>query len=388
MSLYLPEQKLGSHSNDEGSSNKFILKGRQTGTMHRGHTWVFRAESHDTMMAWYEDIKALTEKTPEERSQFVRTHSRSMSQSSRRSASSDGMVDDDDDEPFSASQMDVAPEPRPEPVSRRPEPGGRFPSDIQLNAQRGLQAAPSPSSVSSGCQEYPLDARAMTASGAAPAAAHTVGSHGQQDPSRDQDAHMGYGETVRTPMGDMPSQAAVASQEAYNDGVNPYTSEPAHQYPTAQQDGGYFVTPVAASRAHHEPREEAEAAERSGPGYAQGMYAEERKRVDDEVEAYERRQNGSGSLGPSGAGYDGIEGDNERVFGMTAGSIPRSETHQELALQSVPEAKTVDHMMRGGTPLDNPTPQRPTDTRTDSAATLSNLPMPGKYPKGNGAASP
>ncbi|KAF4512109.1 hypothetical protein G6O67_001291 [Ophiocordyceps sinensis] len=122
MSLYLPEQKLGSHSNDEGSSNKFILKGRQTGTMHRGHTWVFRAESHDTMMAWYEDIKALTEKTPEERSQFVRTHSRSMSQSSRRSASSDGMVDDDDDEPFSASQMDVAPEPRPEPVSRRPEP--------------------------------------------------------------------------------------------------------------------------------------------------------------------------------------------------------------------------------------------------------------------------
>lgn len=150
MSLYLPKQKLGSHSTEGGSSNKFILKGRQTGAMHRGHTWVFRAESHDTMMAWYEDIKALTEKTPEERSLFVRTHSRSLSQSSRQSASSDGIVDDEDDEPFSASQMDVAPQPRPESTFRRPEPGGRFPSDIQVNAQRGLHAAQSPSSVSSG----------------------------------------------------------------------------------------------------------------------------------------------------------------------------------------------------------------------------------------------
>jgi len=52
MSLYLPEQKLGSHSNPGSSSNKFMLKGRQTGSMHRGHSWVFRAESYDTMMAW------------------------------------------------------------------------------------------------------------------------------------------------------------------------------------------------------------------------------------------------------------------------------------------------------------------------------------------------
>jgi hypothetical protein len=49
MSLYLPEQKLGSHSSEGSSSNKFMLKGRQTGSMHRGHSWVFRAESYDTM---------------------------------------------------------------------------------------------------------------------------------------------------------------------------------------------------------------------------------------------------------------------------------------------------------------------------------------------------
>jgi hypothetical protein len=52
MSLYLPEQKLGSHSSEGSSSNKFMLKGRQTGSMHRGHSWVFRAESFETMSAW------------------------------------------------------------------------------------------------------------------------------------------------------------------------------------------------------------------------------------------------------------------------------------------------------------------------------------------------
>src|SRR5436190_23118340 len=104
MSLYLPEQKLGSHSQLGSTSDKFMLKGRQTGSMHRGHTWVFRAESHDTMMAWYEDVKALTEKTPQERSDFVRGHSRALSRSSQRasSISSDGVVDEEDDEPFSA----------------------------------------------------------------------------------------------------------------------------------------------------------------------------------------------------------------------------------------------------------------------------------------------
>jgi len=56
MSLYLPEQKLGSHSNPGSSSNKFMLKGRQTGSMHRGHSWVFRAESYDTMMAWVSEL--------------------------------------------------------------------------------------------------------------------------------------------------------------------------------------------------------------------------------------------------------------------------------------------------------------------------------------------
>lgn len=154
MSLYLPEQKLGSHSQESGSSPKFILKGRQTGGVHRGHSWVFRAESYDTMMAWYEDIKALTEKTPQERNDFIRGHSRTFSRtSSRRSISSDGVVDEDDEEPYSAHNSAAAlGQPGTgagfqQDVPRRPSPGGRFPSDIEVNAQRGLQAPLSPSSI-------------------------------------------------------------------------------------------------------------------------------------------------------------------------------------------------------------------------------------------------
>jgi hypothetical protein len=149
MSLYLPEQKLGSHSADGSSSNKFVLKGRQTGSMHRGHKWVFRAESHDTMMAWYEDIKNVTEQTPEERLNLVRASSRSISRSSQRSSVSSDGVDDDEEPPFTATVASVNQQPRQDGLVRRPS-GGRFPSDLQVNAQRGLQVPVSPLSVSSG----------------------------------------------------------------------------------------------------------------------------------------------------------------------------------------------------------------------------------------------
>ena len=185
MSLFLPEQKLGSHSEPSSSSHKFMLKGRQTGSMHRGHTWILRAESHDTMMGWFADIKELTEKTGEQRNEFVRrTHARSLSGNSLKAASiggsSDGAMEEDEADrmPYSSEQSvrgnSVAPGPghgvaegaaigvagtsgaelvynqddarseagwRP---PQRPSPGGRFPSDV--NVSRGLQAPNSPSS--------------------------------------------------------------------------------------------------------------------------------------------------------------------------------------------------------------------------------------------------
>lgn len=160
MSLYLPDQKLGSHSQPGSSSHKFILKGRQTGSMHRGHHWVFRAESYDTMLAWYEDIKNLTEKSGEERNAFVRRHARSVSQGSARSVSSNGDLEEDeaDDVPYSANQSMIANEAVRDGPQQRPSPGGRFPSDLQI--ERNLQA---PLPGSSGSSEVGNDI--TTASG-------------------------------------------------------------------------------------------------------------------------------------------------------------------------------------------------------------------------------
>lgn len=377
MSLYLPDQKLGSHSSEGGSSNKFILKGRQTGTMHRGHTWVFRAESHDTMMAWYEDIKALTEKTPEERTQFVRTHSRSLSRSSRRSVSSDGIVDEDDDEPFSASQIDVNPEPREEMVPRRPQPGGRFPSDLQINAQRGLQAPQSPSSVSSGHQDYSPDAQAYVAAGAIPVAAYAA-AHENQHLHRGQENHMGYGGTDQTPMENMPSQAAIASQQAHHDGINPYTSEPVSASP--HQEGGYFAGMVVGAPGHHQEREtEGEKGMNSAPqqNVETGFGSSKQLEPAETLGANSTDKNDEEHM-------NGAVGDNKiNPIALTASNIPRSETQKELALQVVPEADAADHTTPAETPLgeiSRPS-NRKTDNRTDSIATISNLQIPGKFPK-------
>ncbi|OAA49551.1 PH domain protein [Metarhizium rileyi] len=391
MSLYLPEQKLGSHSSEGGSSNKFILKGRQTGTMHRGHTWVFRAESHDTMMAWYEDIKALTEKTPEERSQFVRTHSRSLSQSSHRSVSSDGIVDEDDDEPFSANQIDVNPEPREDMVSRRPQPGGRFPSDLQINAQRGLQAPLSPSSVSSGHPEHSPDALAYAAAVSLPAAASVAGRGGEplyQGPEN----HMGYGGTEQTPMENMPSQAAMASQQARHDGINPYTSESVSR--SSNHGDTYFAGAVVGSQEYQKYETEGEvagvvcdAAEPPNAPLRQNL--EDGSHYDGNQEAVEHT--------PAGA----IDNDSERYpnghatadkinpVALAASNIPRSETQRELALQVGPESNAAEQNTPAGSALGRiGRPNVETDDRTDSVATISNLQIPGKFPKSSGVASP
>jgi hypothetical protein len=109
-----------------------MLKGPRTGNLRRDHSLVLRAESYDTMLAWYDDIKSLTEKTGEDRNNFVRTHARSLSRNSTGSASS--LEEDEADKiPYSGStslinggragsQVDV---------QQRPQPGGRFPSDVQ-----------------------------------------------------------------------------------------------------------------------------------------------------------------------------------------------------------------------------------------------------------------
>ncbi|KAI1735155.1 hypothetical protein F4680DRAFT_470224 [Xylaria scruposa] len=235
MSLYLPEQKLGSHSTEGGSSNKFIVKGRQTGTMHRGHTWVFRAESHDTMMAWYEDIKALTEKSPEELSNFVRGHARTYSRSSQRSVSSDGMVDEEDEVPFSADPAVSIPSSRQDSFQSKSHTGGRFPSDIQVNAQRGLLVPQSPASSGVGFVEHGTNMGEPSMNGAnsdydAIAAAGALPGSGIGDnyPSNypSQQVGQSYGNTSTVKIDQAPSHAVMIDHAAREDGVNPYSGEP------------------------------------------------------------------------------------------------------------------------------------------------------------------
>jgi len=127
MSLYLLDQKLGSKSEPGSSSHKFMLKGKQSGGMHKGHNWVFRAETHETMLAWYDDIHTLTESTGEQRNAFVRKHARSVSASDREgTVSSDGMEDDDDEAdavPYSADATSLVEQHPPQTRLQRPQPG-------------------------------------------------------------------------------------------------------------------------------------------------------------------------------------------------------------------------------------------------------------------------
>lgn len=76
MSLSLDECQVAEHSkkdvNNPNTWHKFVLHTKQNGIIHRGHNWVFRAESYDLMIAWYNDIKKLTQlPTPEARAHYI-----------------------------------------------------------------------------------------------------------------------------------------------------------------------------------------------------------------------------------------------------------------------------------------------------------------------------
>lgn len=167
---------------------------------------IHRAETYDTMLAWYDDIKNLIDKTGAERNAFVRRHARSVSAGSARSVSSDGALEEDeaDEVPFSANQSmtNEAPKENSGPPER-PSPGGRFPSDVQIS--RNLQAASSSRSSSEVGHDI------TTASG---------GLQGAYPPyPTDSKAY----QQVQQPQ---QSQAAYANHDAYG-----YNAENAYQSP-------------------------------------------------------------------------------------------------------------------------------------------------------------
>lgn len=321
MSLYLPEQKLGSHSKEGGSSNKFVLKGRQTGTMHRGHTWVFRAESHDTMMAWYDDIKTLTERTSEERSNLVRANSRSISRTSQRSSlSSDGVVDDDEDPPFAATVAPVNQHPKQDSLSRRPS-GGRFPSDLQVNAQRGLQVPVSPLSVSSGGGENP-DNYFFSSSG-------QPGTQVERKPGDNQDV----GHAARTHRDDVQRQAMIDGET--------------NQLPRMTSPSDNLASTGANTAAMY--------ANGEGPVWAEPMPVPvpTSKQQPSTIPLPVNAQQASSAKAEQQAAWDGDR---------TAGSEVNGDATAEGRL-----------IRRGG------------GARNDSVQTISHLHIPGEYPRGSNA---
>ena len=208
MSLPLADQKLGSHSNADSTSHKFMLKGRQSGGMHRGHAWVFRAESYDTMLAWFSDIKDLTEKTGAERKEFIRrSHARSVSAGSHKagSISSDGGMDEDeaDEVPYSATTSQAEIPVQVEKIPQRPNPGGRFPSALKINRDSLVPVSSSSPSSSTGDRDL------IAAAGALPGSSVPLGSSEQHVQDVDDETNIVRGELDS-------ASAALIARDSYS----------------------------------------------------------------------------------------------------------------------------------------------------------------------------
>lgn len=73
MSLSLTECTVQEHSKKNPQEAKFILHAKQNGLIHKGHNWVFKADSYEVMMSWFQDIKVLTTAANlEEKVKFIR----------------------------------------------------------------------------------------------------------------------------------------------------------------------------------------------------------------------------------------------------------------------------------------------------------------------------
>jgi hypothetical protein len=186
------------------------------------------------MLAWYSDISNLIEKTGDERNAFVRRHTRSISAGSARSVSSDGGLEEDeaDQIPFSTQQSVLSqPMQEAEPTANRPSPGGRFPSDIQVN--RGLQAPVGPSSGSSSEVGNDLTTASGGFQGTFPSYQTDSNQYDQYDQNQQHQQPM-------------PSQAY--SQDAYGHNANNAYQQPAPvpaPVPVQQQDSYYAKNPPA-----------------------------------------------------------------------------------------------------------------------------------------------
>lgn len=301
------------------------------------------------MMAWYQDIRALTERTPQERSDFARSYSRAGSRASVgvASISSDVAEDDEEDRAFGASAADMnvvaaggrAQEQRAH--AHRlpsPNPGGRFPSDdVVVSPSRGLQQGPlSPDSVTSPTSGFDGSSagptvvatevvQRTTAAGLAPGTAEVSRTNGAPVPS----SHPTGASSLSTEHRGTPS--SVNGRGTHNESPISVSASKTHYIAGANGTLGK-VTPYRSD---------------SGGSLAR-------------------------AVPESGAAI------------KTAATVLGGEqcVASNLAQEHEEEQGSLGGMMgaSGGTSVDGS--ERPTAPRAETTQTISNLHIPGEYPKG------
>ena len=369
MSLPLADQKLGSHSGPESTSHKFMLKGRQSGGIHRGHAWVFRAESYDTMLAWFEDIKNLTEKTGAERSEFIRrSHARSLSAGSNKagSISSDGMDEDEADQvPYSATASQAEIPAQKEKLTERPNPGGRFPSAINVNRDSQVPGASSSPSSSD-------DREIVAAAGALPGSGIPFGDSGHQVQTGDDETNATRGQLAGASTAPQLEQALNGLPS--HQGQNPGTTLERHD-----SKYGDWMGPAAVSVD-------------GGATSAAGIEAYRRQQAPDKVAVQEERQQPGlqaieaapqiTSPAPLGA----QKSVDQSVNGAITTEIPPTAAYNlsSTANQGISTALegSTSNPANPAPPIRDLADRPPLESHT-SVATISELHVPGEFPKGS-----
>ena len=400
MSLALADQKLGSHSNADSTSHKFMLKGRQSGGMHRGHAWVFRAESYDTMMAWFSDIRNLTEKTGAERSAFIqRSHARSLSTGSHKagSISSDGMEEDEADQvPYSAtpSQADISAQQ--EKLPDRPTPGGRFPSALLVD--RGSHVPLSPSSnESSGDQEI------VAAAGALPGSGVPFGESAHQVQAGDDETNATRGELAAASGAPLHINAFHLNQQesgslpASKDMVSGGSPQPDQDVTPSR--AYHEKLPISRSLPHHVERHDSKYGGWIGPaaggvgGGAMGAAGIEayRNQEDHKSAALREEQPGLQAVEPQISAGEVRAAQMPADYPVQGGifaAIPASSTVKSTTTNVNQDAPTSSHIKDPGQPIKVLADATERPTLASRVNTISDLHLPGEFPRGNSLANP
>ena len=225
-----------------------------------------------------------------------------------------------------------------------------------------MQVPHSPGSVSSGFDQRDREINAAVV--VAPGSAALRGPQSMGD----QHNRIGYGSTARTPMDEAPSHAAILAREAREDGINPYTDEPlprnSVEYARAMMAMPNGVTDNSTPRG-------------SGQGGAVDgdrnlEWASGRPGVGDDgsssqLVGHQPRLSASGSSGQEISNYTTEQAVNE----------------EEVSGRDLSGAWGGRQVETNGNIAQNGMTTRPAVImRNDSGPTLSNLHIPGGFPRG------